>query len=102
VHGFYQANRATGECTMLRELLFFSPLAILPFFASLREATMAKDQVTHIEGSHDVAHDKAHTQAHIVPLEEEATEDAKHVDLSWRSWVVVFVCCFAYVATLWI
>lgn len=57
----------------------------------------AKDEVTHVEKTRDTIHDKSHTQAHIVPIAQEATEDVKHVDLSWRSWVVVFVCCFAYV-----
>jgi hypothetical protein len=55
-----------------------------------------KDSVTHIEDSHNVNHHKPHTTAHIVPIEQEAVEDAKHINLSWRSWVVVFVCCFAY------
>ncbi|KAL6705253.1 hypothetical protein ACN47E_007213 [Coniothyrium glycines] len=32
---------------------------------------------------------------HIVPLEQEAHEDERHVNLSWRSWLVVFCCCFA-------
>lgn len=44
--------------------------------------------------------DKTNTsrvQAHIVPIQQEATEDVRHVDLSWRSWLVVFVTCFAYV-----
>lgn len=57
----------------------------------------AKDEVTHIEGTHDIAPRNSITEPHIVPIEQEATEDAKHVELSWRSWVVVFVCCFAYV-----
>src|SRR5689334_21726911 len=34
--------------------------------------------------------------AHIVPIEQEAHEDVKHVKLSWRSWMVVFVTCFGY------
>jgi hypothetical protein len=55
-----------------------------------------KDSVTHIEDSHSVDHHKPHTNAHIVPIEQEAVEDAKHINLSWRSWVVVSVCCFAY------
>jgi hypothetical protein len=55
-----------------------------------------KDSVTHTEGSHDVPHHKHHTDAHIVPIEQEVNEDVRHIDLSWRSWVVVFVCCFAY------
>jgi hypothetical protein len=55
-----------------------------------------KDSVTHVEDSHKLPHHKSHADAHIVPIEQEATEDVRHVDLSWRSWVVVFVCCFAY------
>jgi len=59
-----------------------------------------KDSNVHIEGSHDESpHHKAHTGAHIVPIEQEVTEDARHIDLSWRSWTVVFVCCFAYEPT---
>jgi hypothetical protein len=56
----------------------------------------AKDSVTHLQDSHDAPYHKSHTDAHIVPIEQEATEDVRHVDLSWRSWIVVFVCCFAY------
>jgi hypothetical protein len=40
--------------------------------------------------SHDV-------DTHIVSLQQEAQEDAIHIDLTWRSWLVVFVTCFAYV-----
>jgi len=58
-----------------------------------------KDEVTHIEGTHDAAPRKSLTEAHIVPIEQEAVEDVHHVNLSWRSWVVVFVCCFAYVTS---
>jgi hypothetical protein len=56
---------------------------------------MANEQLTHGGGRLDAVHSKAHTEAHIAPLEQEAVEDARHIDLSWRSWVVVFVCCFA-------
>jgi hypothetical protein len=55
-----------------------------------------KDGATHVEESHDAPHRKSHTDAHTVPIEQEAIEDARHIDLSWRSWMVVFVCCFAY------
>ncbi|OAA59098.1 Major facilitator superfamily domain, general substrate transporter [Niveomyces insectorum RCEF 264] len=34
----------------------------------------------------------------IVPLEEEAVSGAVHINLSWRSWLVVFVTCFAIMA----
>jgi hypothetical protein len=55
-----------------------------------------KDGATHVEDSHNAPHGKSQTDARIVPIEQEATEHVRHVDLSWRSWVVVFVCCFAY------
>jgi hypothetical protein len=43
-------------------------------------------------------HDHHHygLDARIVPIQQEAVEDAKHINLSWRSWLVVFVTCFAY------
>lgn len=56
-----------------------------------------KDEVTRVQDSHYADHHKSRTEAHIVPIAQEAVEDVKHVNLSWRSWVVVFVCCFAYV-----
>ena len=31
----------------------------------------------------------------VVPLEQEAVQDAVHIDLGWRSWLVVFITCFA-------
>ncbi|KAH3972028.1 hypothetical protein HBH98_001260 [Parastagonospora nodorum] len=62
-----------------------------------------KDSDAHIEGSHDERqHHKAHTGAHIVPIEQEVTEDARHIDLSWRSWTVVFVCCFAVMSQVFV
>ncbi|KAF2711088.1 MFS general substrate transporter [Pleomassaria siparia CBS 279.74] len=43
-----------------------------------------------------------HAGSHIVPIEQEATEDARHVDLSWRSWLVVFVTCFAIMSQVFV
>lgn len=34
--------------------------------------------------------------AHTIPIEQEADEAVKQVSMSWRSWLVVFCCCFAY------
>jgi len=48
----------------------------------------SKTGATQIETAH--ARD-----AHIVPIDQEANEDVHHVKLSWRSWMVVFCCCFA-------
>lgn len=58
----------------------------------------AKDEVTHNEDTHNAPPRKSLTEAHIdiVPIDQEATEDVRHINLGWRSWVVVFVCCFAY------
>ena len=43
-------------------------------------------------------HDHHHhgLDARIVPIQQEAVEDARHINLSWRSWLVVFITCFAY------
>jgi hypothetical protein len=50
-----------------------------------------KTENTHVEVAPNPA-------VHIVPIDQEANENVEHVNLSWRSWVVVFCCCFAYVA----
>lgn len=51
-----------------------------------------------------VSSDKGHhgTQPAIVPIEEEALEDAEHIHLSWRSWLVVFITCFAIMAQVFV
>lgn len=41
-------------------------------------------------------------QPAIVPIEEEALEDAEHIHLSWRSWLVVFITCFAIMAQVFV
>ncbi|KAI0160070.1 MFS general substrate transporter [Hypoxylon sp. FL1284] len=38
----------------------------------------------------------------VVPIEQEATQDAYHVHLSWRSWLVVFITCFAVMAQVFV
>jgi MFS family permease len=47
-------------------------------------------------------HQRKSHDAHIVPLEQEAHEDVRHIDLSWRSWLVVFFCCFAILAQVFV
>ncbi|KAJ5022970.1 major facilitator superfamily domain-containing protein [Bipolaris maydis] len=54
-----------------------------------------KTETTHVE----VANSRT---AHIVPIDQEANEDVKHVNLSWRSWVVVFCCCFAVMSQVFV
>lgn len=56
----------------------------------VKPAMYSKSEVTHVETA------QGHV-THVVPIEQEANEDVKHVKLSWRSWMVVFCCCFAYV-----
>ncbi|KAI1767967.1 MFS general substrate transporter [Hypoxylon sp. FL1150] len=38
----------------------------------------------------------------IVPIEQEAVQGAYHVHLSWRSWLVVFITCFAVMAQVFV
>ncbi|KAH7009966.1 major facilitator superfamily domain-containing protein [Ilyonectria destructans] len=38
----------------------------------------------------------------VVPIQQAALEDAYHVKLSWRSWVVVFCTCFAIMAQVFV
>lgn len=47
-------------------------------------------------------HDRRVSEFRIVPLEQEAVEDAIHIELSWRSWVVVFITCFAVAAQVFV
>ncbi|PSN68178.1 MFS general substrate transporter [Corynespora cassiicola Philippines] len=41
-------------------------------------------------------------KAHIVPIDQEANEHVEHINLSWRSWIVVFVTCFAILAQVFV
>jgi len=63
----------------------------------------AKDHhVDQIESTHASHHHEKYGGPRIVPIQQEATEDAIHVDLSWRSWLVVFVSCFAILAQVYV
>lgn len=60
-------------------------------------------EVSHHPNAHasvDRHHDSK--QPTIVPIEEEALEDAEHIHLSWRSWLVVFITCFAIMAQVFV
>jgi hypothetical protein len=54
-----------------------------------------------VENAANTDHRKSH-EARIVPLAEEAQEDARHINLSWRSWIVVFFCCWAIMAQVFV
>ncbi|RWA06161.1 hypothetical protein EKO27_g8947 [Xylaria grammica] len=38
----------------------------------------------------------------VLPIQQEAVEDAYHIQLSWRSWLVVFITCFAIMAQVFV
>jgi MFS family permease len=59
-----------------------------------------KDEVQQVETTPQ--HHPKHVQPNIVPLEQEAVEDVTHVNLSWRSWLVVFVTCFAIMSQVFV
>jgi MFS family permease len=61
-----------------------------------------KKQVQQVEVTSDPSHQARTTQPHIVPAEQEAVEDVTHVNLSWRSWLVVFVTCFAIMSQVFV
>jgi hypothetical protein len=42
-----------------------------------------------------IGHHHGHEELEVVPLQEEALQDSGHVRLSWRTWLLVFVTCFA-------
>ncbi|KAI1741260.1 major facilitator superfamily domain-containing protein [Xylaria scruposa] len=43
-----------------------------------------------------------HENLEVVPIQQEAVENAYHVRLSWRSWLVVFITCFAVTAQVFV
>ena len=62
-----------------------------------------KDEVHEVETvGRSEPHKSLHHDAHIVPLEQEAHEDVQHINLSWRSWLVVFITCFAILAQVFV
>lgn len=61
------------------------------------------DTKSHVDNIDDAAahHHKSHDgSARIVPLQQEAQDDSIRINLTWRSWVVVFVSCFACVTLI--
>ncbi|RYO87742.1 hypothetical protein DL762_004135 [Monosporascus cannonballus] len=52
------------------------------------------------EAEHEPARKQKETSA--LPIEEEAVQDAYHVHLSWRSWLVVFISCFAIMSQVFV
>ncbi|KAK3393976.1 major facilitator superfamily domain-containing protein [Podospora didyma] len=52
-----------------------------------------------VEHHHHGDHEK---RLVVIPIEEEAVQEAKHVSLGWRSWLVVFITCFAIMAQVFV
>ncbi|KAB5566058.1 major facilitator superfamily domain-containing protein [Coniochaeta sp. 2T2.1] len=38
----------------------------------------------------------------VIPIEQEAVQNAVHIQLGWRSWLVVFITCFAVAAQVFV
>lgn len=57
----------------------------------------SKPEVMHVSAAanHVDHHYHQYREFDVVPLAEEAIQNAVHVNLTWRSWLVVFICCFA-------
>ncbi|KAI0470785.1 MFS general substrate transporter [Xylariaceae sp. FL0804] len=60
-----------------------------------------KPGVDHSSGSAG-APAAAHPGMEIVPIEQEAVEDAVHIRLGWRSWLVVFITTWAIMAQVFV
>lgn len=56
------------------------------------EVDYEKPSAAHVQDGHATTMvDSSHGRSiHVVPIEQEALEDAHHVHLSWRSWVWSF------------
>ena len=57
----------------------------------------AKPDMANVEDAASETQHHNNVKAHIVSMQEEAQDDGIHIRLTWRSWMVVFVSCFAYV-----
>ncbi|KAF2269044.1 MFS general substrate transporter [Lojkania enalia] len=60
-----------------------------------------KEDVHHVEAVDNSEHRPTH-DAHIVPIQQEALEDVQHIKLSWRSWIVVLITCFAILSQVFV
>ncbi|KAI1800430.1 MFS general substrate transporter [Daldinia bambusicola] len=43
-----------------------------------------------------------HEELEVIPIDQEANQEAYRVHLSWRSWLVVFITCFAVMAQVFV
>ncbi|KAH8900627.1 MFS general substrate transporter [Thozetella sp. PMI_491] len=72
---------------------------------------MATEASEKVDGSH-ATHDAPatpeprrrhhHLELKPIPIEEEAIKDAVHIDIGWRSWLVVLLACFAVMAQIFV
>ncbi|CAK7213693.1 hypothetical protein SBRCBS47491_001892 [Sporothrix bragantina] len=68
----------------------------------IQSAAPAVDTVDTVHAEHAPHHHHHHEEADIMPIEEEAVRNAVHINLSWRSWLVVFITCFAIMAQVFV
>ncbi|KAH8901812.1 MFS general substrate transporter [Coniochaeta sp. PMI_546] len=61
-----------------------------------------KTGVAEVRLEHSDHHHHHHREINVLPLEQEAVQDAVHIQLTWRSWLVVFITCFAVAAQVFV
>ncbi|KAK3363218.1 major facilitator superfamily domain-containing protein [Lasiosphaeria hispida] len=59
-----------------------------------------KAEISHIQNQQVAHHDREGLV--VVPIEVEAHQGDVHVSLGWRSWLVVFITCFAVMAQVYV
>ncbi|KAI1258818.1 MFS general substrate transporter [Xylariaceae sp. FL1019] len=71
---------------------------------SVHSNPISKQNIDEIEQQHSnpETENQQYRDSEIVPLEQEAVENAYHVNLSWRSWLVVFITCFAVLTQVFV
>ncbi|KAI0146392.1 MFS general substrate transporter [Xylariaceae sp. FL1272] len=69
---------------------------------SVQSAPNSSPDIDHVEHRESGPEKTERRDSEIVPLEQEAVENAYHIKLSWRSWLVVFITCFAVLAQVFV
>ncbi|KAK5630332.1 hypothetical protein RRF57_006047 [Xylaria bambusicola] len=73
------------------------------FYFNTNRAAMADDIEKYTpQASSEKAEKSEYEDVDVVPIQQEAIEDAYHIHLSWRSWLVVFITCFAVMAQVFV
>ncbi|EPE09093.1 mfs general substrate transporter [Ophiostoma piceae UAMH 11346] len=69
---------------------------------SSKSATTTADAVDTVHAENAPPPPHHHHAPELVPIELEAVDNAIHINLSWRSWLVVFLTCFAIMAQVFV